>query len=76
MVSEVEGKILWRSPVSGQVVGSQEINEVLGVWHLSDQASLNMRKSPSSARNMELRDRAVESANLHWCDPYIVMRNP
>ena len=76
MVSEVEGKILWRTPVDGPVVGSPEINEVLGVWHLSHEASLNMCNSPASVRNMELRDRAVESANLHWCDPYIVMRNP
>ena len=76
LVSEVEGKILWRTPVKGQVVGSQDIDEVLGVWYPSHEAFLNIRNSPSSARNMELRDRAVESANLHWCDPYTVMRNP
>ena len=76
LVSEVEGKILWRTQVNGQVVGSQDIDEVLGVWYPSHEAFLNIRNSPSSARNMELRDRAVESANLHWCDPYTVMRNP
>ena len=31
LVSEVEGKILWRTQVNGQVVGSQDIYEVLGV---------------------------------------------
>ena len=76
LVSEVEGKILWRTPVNGQVVGSQDIDEVLGAWYPSIEAFLNIRNSPSSARNMELRERAVKSANLHWCDPYTVMRNP
>ena len=38
LVSEVEGKILWRTPVNGQVVGSQDIDEVLGVWYPSHEA--------------------------------------
>ena len=76
LVSEVEGKILWRTSVNGQVVGSQDIDEVLGVWYPSNEAFLNIRNSPSSVRNMELRKRAVKNATMHWCDPYTVMRNP
>ena len=70
LVGEVEGKILWQTPVNGQVVGAQDIDEVLGVWYPSHQAFLNIRTSPTSAKNMELRDRAVQNANLHWCDAY------
>ncbi len=76
LVAEVEGKILWQTPINGQVVGSQDIDEVLGVWYPSHKAFLNIRNVPSSAKNMELRDKAVQSANLHWCDAYTVMRYP
>ena len=46
LVSEVEGKILWRTQVNGQVVGSQDIDEVLGLWYPSHEAFLNIRNSP------------------------------
>ncbi len=43
LVSAVEGKILWRTPVNGQVVRSQDIDEVLGVWYPSHEAFLKIR---------------------------------
>ena len=76
LVAEVEGKILWQTPVNGQVVGSQDIDEVLGVWYPSHKAFLDIRNVPSSAKNMELRNKAVQSANLHWCNAYTVKRYP
>ena len=42
LVAEVEGKILWQTPVNGQVVGSQDIDEVLGVWYPSHKAFLDI----------------------------------
>ena len=31
LVDQVNGKVLWRTSVRGQVVGSQELHEVLGI---------------------------------------------
>ena len=31
LVDQVNGKVLWRTSVHGQVVGSQELHEVLGI---------------------------------------------
>ena len=56
LVAEVEGKILWQTRVNGQVGGSQDIDEVLGVWYPSHKAFLDIRSVPSSAKNMELRN--------------------
>ena len=72
LVDEVEGKILWQTKVNGQVVGNQDLDEVLGVWYPSHQSFLSIRTAPSSARNMELRSSAVQSANLQWCNAYTV----
>ena len=33
ILREVKGKILWRSPVYGQPVGKQNVDEVLAVWY-------------------------------------------
>ena len=72
LVDEVEGKILWQTKVNGQVVGNQDLDEVLGVWYPSHQSFLSIRTAPSSARNMELRSSVVQSANLQWCNAYTV----
>ena len=63
LVSEVEGKILWRTPVKGRVFGAQDIDEILSVWYPSRGAFLKKRNSPSPVRNMQLRERAVKSSN-------------
>ena len=44
-VSEVEGKILWCTPVNGRVVGSQDIDETLGAWYPSHAAFKKKRNS-------------------------------
>ena len=70
LLKEVGGKILWKTEVFGQVVGTQVIDEVLGIWYPSHQAFLNLMTAPSSAKNMKLRDEAVAKADLHRCEDY------
>mgnify|MGYP001567398332 FL=1 len=70
LLSEVGGKILWRTHVHGVVVGQQEINEALGIWYPSHSAFLNLMTAPSSEKNMKLRTAAVEHADLHRCEDY------
>ena len=66
----VGGRILWRTNIQGTLVGTQHIHEALGIWYPSHQAFLDIMTAPSAARNMELRTKAVEHADLHRCDPY------
>ena len=70
LLTEVGGRILWRTTVHGTVVGTQNIHEALGIWYPSHQAFLDLMTAPSSARNMELRSRTVANADLHRCDAY------
>lgn len=70
LLSEVGGKILWRTHVHGVVVGDQKINEALGIWYPSHAAFLSLMTAPSSSKNMKLRDAAVEHADLHRCEDY------
>ena len=70
LLKEVGGKILWRTEVFGQVVGTQDIDEVLGIWYPSHQTFMNLMTAPSSAKNMKLRDEAVAKADLHRCEDY------
>jgi uncharacterized protein (DUF1330 family) len=67
LLSQVGGKVLWRTTVYGQVVGAQDIDEALGIWYPSHQAFLNLMSAPASAENMRLRADAVERADLHRC---------
>jgi len=70
LLMQVGGRMLWRSNVVGQVVGDQDIDEVLGIWYPSHQAFLNLMTAPASAENMRLRALAVAYADLHRCEAY------
>ena len=70
LLTEVGGRILWRTTIHGTVVGTQNIHEALGIWYPSHQAFLDLMTAPSSAQNMELRSRTVAHADLHRCDAY------
>ena len=70
LLSEVGGRILWRTAVLGHVVGTQAVNEAIGIWYPSHQSILNLMSAPSSGENMRLRSLAVEQADLHRCRPY------
>ena len=70
LLTEVGGRILWRTTVHGTVVGTQNIHEALGIWYPSHQAFLDLMTAPSSAKNMKLRRRTVAHADLHRCDTF------
>jgi hypothetical protein len=42
------GKILWRTPVLGRVVGDQVMHEILAAWYPSHQAFLDLPKAPGA----------------------------
>ena len=70
LLLEVGGRILWRTTVLGQVVGTQSVDEAIGIWYPSHQSFLNLMSAPTSGENMRLRTLAVEHADLHRCRPY------
>jgi hypothetical protein len=70
LLTQVGGRILWRTRVLGQVVGGQEIDEALGIWYPTHQAFLELMTAPASGENMRLRTLAVAHADLHRCDAY------
>jgi len=70
LLLEVGGRILWRTTVLGHVVGTQDVDEAIGIWYPSHQSFLNLMSAPSSGENMRLRSLAVEQADLHRCRPY------
>ena len=76
ILREVKGKILWRSPVYGQPVGKQNVDEVLAVWYPSHQAFVDIKDAPSSARFAEAKNKVVKHAIIHRSEPYTVERVP
>jgi uncharacterized protein (DUF1330 family) len=70
LLSQVGGKVLWRTPVLGHVVGNQDIDEALGIWYPSHRSFLNLMSAPASSENMRLRALAVDHADLHRCEAY------
>ena len=70
LLLEVGGRILWRTAVLGHVVGTQAVDEAIGIWYPSHQSFLILMSAPSSGENMRLRSLAVEQADLHRCRPY------
>jgi hypothetical protein len=70
LLGQVHGKILWRTRVLGHVVGTQDIDEAIGIWYPTHQAFLNLMTAPASGENMRLRALAVAHADLHRCDAY------
>ncbi len=63
----VGGAILWRTPVLGQPVGEQKIDEVLAAWYPSHQAFLDLPTAPGAENNFRLRGLSVEYAVIHRC---------
>ena len=61
------GKILWRTPVLGRMVGDQVIHEILAAWYPSHQAFLDLPIVLGAENNYHLRNEAVEYASIHRC---------
>ena len=76
ILREVNGKVLWRSPLHGQPAGKQNVDEVLAVWYPSHQAFVDIKYAPSSARFDEAKSKVVKHAIIHRSDPYTVERLP
>lgn len=71
----VGGRILWRTPVYGQAVGEQRLDEILAAWYPSHQAFLDLASAPGGEENYRLRGLCVEYAVIHRCpgDQYPLM---
>ena len=68
LLEYVGAKILWRTPVYGQPVGTQPLDEILGAWYPSHKAFLALREQgKASEQNFRLRNLAVEYAVIHRC---------
>ena len=68
LLEHVGAKILWRTPVYGQPIGTQPLDEILGAWYSSHKAFLALREQgEASEENFRLRNLAVEYAVIHRC---------
>ena len=68
LLEHIGGVILWRTPVYGQPIGTQPLDEILGAWYPSHKAFLALRdQGKISEENLRLRNLAVESAVIHRC---------
>ena len=68
LCQHVGAKILWRTPVYGQPIGVQPLDEILGAWYPSHKAFLALRsQEKASEENFRLRNLAVESGIIHRC---------
>ncbi len=68
LLENVGAKILWRTPVYGQPIGKQPLDEILGAWYPSHKAFLALREQgKASEENFRLRNLAVEYAVIHRC---------
>ena len=78
LLSGVGAAILWRTPVFGQPVGAQAIDEVLAVWYPSHRTFLELPNSPGAEENYRLRGLCVEQAVIHRCagDRHPLCREP
>ena len=63
----IGGRILWRHPVRGQVVGDQPVDEILAAWYPSHQAFLDLASAPGAEENYRLRAECVAAATIHRC---------
>ncbi|MCZ6643793.1 MAG: hypothetical protein O7F71_19635 [Gammaproteobacteria bacterium] len=67
LLPRVGAKILWHSPVFGQPVGEQPIDEILAAWYPTHQAFVELPDAPGADENFRLRRMCVEYAVIHRC---------
>ena len=65
LLKELGGEKKFQYSVSGQPVGRQNIDEIIGIWYPSHKAFLSIKEQKSSAQNFELRGMCIETAVLH-----------
>ncbi|MCH7737642.1 MAG: hypothetical protein IH872_09625 [Chloroflexi bacterium] len=68
-VGRVGGKVIWRTPVSGQPVGCEHdgVDEILAVWYPSHAAFLRLRTVAGSEDMYRLRKLCVANSVIHRC---------
>lgn len=67
LLPRVGAKVLWRTPVFGQPVGQQPVDEILAAWYPTHRAFLELPNAPGADENFRLRRRCVEYAVIHRC---------
>ena len=67
LVPQVGARILWRTPVFGQPIGEQPIDEILAAWYPTHRAFLELPNAPGGDENFRLRRICVEYAVIHRC---------
>jgi len=72
LLEQVGGKLLWKVPVSGQPVGVQAADEILGAWYPSHKSFLSLRDQPASEESFRLRNLCVSEAVVHRCPDNII----
>ena len=68
LLPRVGARILWRTPVHGQPVGNQPIDEILAAWYPTHRAFLELPQAPGAEENFRLRRACIEYAVIHRCD--------
>ena len=67
LLPRVGARILWRTPVFGQPIGEQSIDEILAAWYPTHRAFLELPSAPGADENFRLRRVCVEYAVIHRC---------
>src|SRR3546814_7825293 len=60
-------RILWCTPVFGQAVGTQHIDEILAVWYPTHKTLLDLSDAPGAKESYRLRGACVDYAVIHRC---------
>lgn len=68
LLPQVGGKILWRTPVFGQPVGEQPIDEILAAWYPTHRAFIDLPSAPGADENFRLRRICIAHAVIHRCE--------
>ena len=67
LLPRVGGQVRWRTPVFGQPVGEQPIDEILAAWYPTHQAFLDLPEASGAKENFRLRRMCIEYAVIHRC---------
>lgn len=76
LLPRVGAKVLWRTPVFGQPVGKQAIDEILAAWYPTHQAFLELPDATGADENFRLRRTCIEYAVIHRCPGDPLLANP
>ena len=61
------GQLLFRTPVYGQAVGNQPVDELIFCWYPRHRAFTDLYLAPGAEENFRLKGQCVEYAVIHRC---------